>query len=299
MNTQLTCVGIPAAWINGWLAGVGATVLDSRIRLHWFTDSNCAVLSAHDVDPLEVLVASWPSQELLASLPIAEHWKDAGKLGRQVTVESFSKRTRATRTHPQSWALSSTMTDLCVDKNNNVQPAPFNPPAPKGLTLHDRLIGTHHHVRDPSQQRIRASLMGEAVRAQVNGLGFDQSRLGSQADTTKRWTDPVLEVMAFFGLALLPMRGRGYGGRLARSDPGGARQRGWRITAGNGGGPRFTWPAWSHPLDADGIDALLDVWSPARRSQWPLVGVHAAWRTVEFRSDNPADPTRGFGAERL
>ena len=30
--------GLPAEWINGWLAAVGATVLDARIRLHWMTD---------------------------------------------------------------------------------------------------------------------------------------------------------------------------------------------------------------------------------------------------------------------
>ena len=27
--TQLTCPGLPADWINGWLAAVGATVLDT------------------------------------------------------------------------------------------------------------------------------------------------------------------------------------------------------------------------------------------------------------------------------
>ena len=32
---RVTCPGLPASWINGWLAAVGATVLDSRIRLHW------------------------------------------------------------------------------------------------------------------------------------------------------------------------------------------------------------------------------------------------------------------------
>ena len=45
--TQVPCPGLPADWINGWLAAVGATVLDARIRLHWTTEGTpLAVLSA-------------------------------------------------------------------------------------------------------------------------------------------------------------------------------------------------------------------------------------------------------------
>lgn len=299
MTKEVACIGIPAAWLNGWLAAVGATVLDNRIRLHWSTKSNRAVLSALDVDPLDALVASWPSQKLLASLPIARHREGAGELGQNVTVETFSKRVRATRSHPQSWALSSIMTDLYVDESSVLKPAPFNPPAPKGLTLHDRLVGAHNYVQHPSRQRIFASLMGEAIREQVNGLGFDQARLGSQADETKRWTDPILEVMAFFGLALLPMRGSGSEGRMTHSKLANARQRGWRAVADTSGGPEFTWPAWNHPIDVDGIDALLDVWNPAAKHRWPSLAIHAAWKTVQFHPDNKMDPTRGFGSERL
>ena len=36
--TEMTCPGLPGGWINGWLAAVGATVLDDRVRLHWTTD---------------------------------------------------------------------------------------------------------------------------------------------------------------------------------------------------------------------------------------------------------------------
>ena len=36
--TRVTCPGVPASWINGWLAAVGATMLDSRIRLQWTAD---------------------------------------------------------------------------------------------------------------------------------------------------------------------------------------------------------------------------------------------------------------------
>ena len=57
--TGVTCPGLPAHWTNGWMAAVGATVLDSRIRLH-------------EIDPVAALVASWPDRSLLTDLPIAE-----------------------------------------------------------------------------------------------------------------------------------------------------------------------------------------------------------------------------------
>ncbi len=86
--TQVTCPGLPAEWINGWLAAVGATVLDARIRLHWMTDGvPLAVLSSAEIDPVDALVESWPDIALLSDLPIAENWKGAGKVGRKVPVE--------------------------------------------------------------------------------------------------------------------------------------------------------------------------------------------------------------------
>ena len=125
--TQLTCPGLPADWINGWLAAVGATVLDTRLRLHWTTDgAPLAVLSAAEIDPVDALCESWPDRAQLSDMPIAEKWKGAGELRRKVPVEAFVTRARAVRGHPCSWTLSSTMTDLSVDENGEVAHAPFD-----------------------------------------------------------------------------------------------------------------------------------------------------------------------------
>ena len=299
MSAQVVCPGIPAGWLNGWLAAVGATVLDARIRLHWTSPGNVAVLSSTGLDPLDVLAESWPDDALLCDLPIAEHWRQAGVVGRKVPVDSFATRAREARDHPLSWSLSSTMTDLCVDRNGEVAHAPLDPAGPGTVKwLHHRLMKVHRHVADLSPEAIGASLAGEAERVKDNGLGFDSARLGSLADKTDPWIDPVVEVLAFFGLAVLPMRGRGSDGRLDRSAFGDERQRGWVKMAGNRR-RRFTWPAWNHPLDAYGIDALLDVWKPAKRALWPLHGVHAGWGTVSFEPKDRADTTRAFGSERL
>ncbi len=296
---QLTCHGLPAAWINGWLAAVGATVLDTRLRLHWTTDgAPLAVLSAAVIDPVDALCGSWPDGALLSDLPIAEEWKGAGLVRRRVPVEAFVTRARAARGHPCSWTLSSTVTDLSVDENGEVAHAPFDPAGPGTIKwLHHRLMKLHEKV-EPSAARVRASLAGQAIRVKGNGLGFDQTRLGSLSDATSKWIDPVLEELAFFGLAILPVRGCGADRRLDCYTDVGERQRGWRKTPGS---PqrRFHWPAWRQPLDSAGIDALMDAWNPESRATWPRVGVHAGWRSVRFEPRGSADTTRAFGAERF
>lgn len=298
--TEMTCPGWRASWVNAWLAAVGATVLDERIRLHWTTDAEpLAVLSSGAGDPVATLLESWPDAEALSHLPIAEDWQGADRLQRKVPVEAFMARARAARSHQHSWTLSSTMTDLAVDRDGEVTHAPFDPAGPGTIKwLHHRLLKVHGHLNDPVE-RLRESLAGEADRVKDNGLGFDQTRLGSLQDATDPWVDPVVEVLAFFGLALLPVRGRGADGRLDRSADVSARQRGWREVNGSREWRTFHWPAWSQPLDRDGIDALLDAWNPERQARWARLGVHAAWRSVLYESRGSSDSTRAIGAVRL
>ena len=294
----VNCPGLPADWVNGWLAAVGATVLDSRIRLHWRADTPIAVLSVKEGDPVAVLTAAWPDTALLQDLPIAEHWgSDTGTLRRKVPVDAFVERVRAARGHRHAWTLSSTMTDLCVDEKGEVAHSSFDPAGPGTIKwLHHRLLKVHKQV-EPSHERIMESLAGRAIRIKDNGLGFDHTRLGAQADDAGKWVDPVVEVFAFFGLAILPVRGRGSDQRRDRSR---AReiQRGWLTVSGNRE-RRFVWPAWHQPLDRAGIDALMDVWKPLSRASWSRMGVHAAWKSVQFRPKGSADSTRAFGSEPL
>ena len=297
---EVTCPGLPADWINAWLAAVGATVLDSRLRLRWSTDGAAvAILSAAEVDPVECLVESWPDQAMLSDLPIAREWRGAGDLPRKVPVEEFTVRARVARGHRQAWTLSSTLTDLSVDQKGEAAHAPFDPAGPGTIKwLHHRLLKVHQHV-ELSTARISDSLTGQADRVNDNGLGFDLTRLGSQSDETSKWVDPVVEVLAFFGLAVLPVRGRGVDRRLDPSADAGERQRGWWRAPGKRAPSCFRWPAWCQPLDRAGIDALLDVWKPEGRTSWAQLGVHAGWRSVSFQRRVSADTTRGFGSEPL
>lgn len=297
--TEVTCPGWRASWVNAWLAAVGATVLDQRIRLHWTTDAEpVAVLSSDGCDPVAALLESWPDAEALSDLPIAEEWRETVRLQRKVSVEAFMARAQAARSHRHSWTLSSTMTDLAVHRDGEVEHAPFDPSGTGPMKwLHYRLLRVHRPLDDES--RIHGSLAGDADRIQASGLGFDQTRLGSLQDATDPWVDPVVEVLAFFGLAPLPVRGRGADERLGRSTDASARQRGWREVDRSRQRRSFHWPAWSQPLDRDGIDALLDAWNPERKGGWARVGVHAGWRSVQYESRGSSDRTRAIGAERL
>ena len=298
---EVTCPGLPASWLNAWLAAVGATVLDSRIRLRWTTDTSpTAVLSAKEIDPVAALAGSWPDNDELADMPIAERWDGTPLLPRKVSVNAFAARARATRGHGRSWTLSSTMTDLDVDTNGEVAHAPLDPAGPGTIKwMHHRLLKVHGQV-EPSAECLLESFMGRATRVNDNGLGFDLSRMGSQSDASGMAVDPVIEVLAFFGLALLPVRGSGIDRSTGSSTSyPAAIQRGWRRIPGRRQERRFTWPVWTHTLDHAGVDALLDVWKPPDRRRWQRIGVHAAWRSVRFQPRASADATRAFGSERL
>ena len=305
MSGRVVCRGLPGSWVNGWLAGIGATVLCPEIRLAWTEDRTPrAALSSTQGDPTELLAAAWPTRAALEELPLAEEWGHTPRVQRRVSIESFSARVRAARAHPASWTLSSTMTDLHVTADGEVAHAPFDPAGP-GPTkwLHHRLVRVHRQVRrsadwpGPSPGRLARSLQGTARRVPGSGLGFDITRLASQADETVKRIEPVVEVLAFFGLALFPLRGAGTDARLRRAVQSSAIQRGWNRE-NDRRELRFSWPAWRASLDAAGIDALLDLWSPDR-SSWTLLGIHAAWRSLQYQPRGTADPTRGFGSERL
>ncbi len=299
---HVSCIGLPADWINGWLAAVGATVLDSRIRLGWTSEPTpIAVLSADDNDPISLLEAAWPDADALDSMPLASEWQPDNPLERKVHVDALVARTRAARGDPQSWTISSTLTDLHVDKNGEVAHAPFDAAGPGPIKwLHHRILKLQKALSQSSRDRLMDSLAGRAARVKDNGLGFDLTRLGSQSDEHGKFVDPVVEILAFFGLALLPVRGNGTDERLGRASGVSPLQRGWRMVEVEDAldkrrERRFLWPAWSQPLEHHGIDALLDVWNPEARSTWHRLGVHAAWKIVPRRSSG--DYTCAFGSE--
>ena len=186
-----------------------------------------AVLSVEGTDdPLDAVIASWPSEERLAAMPLISDWPGEGGK-RHVSVDAFNGTARTICSSADAWVLSSTVTDLQVDVHGMVGHAPFHPPGPKPSShVGQRLPRVHREVQRPAEQ-IPLTLAGGGARVVANGLGFDLTRVTTQADRSEKTVDPVIEVLAFFGLALLPVRGAGIDQRMhgARS-VGTIRQRG-------------------------------------------------------------------------
>lgn len=307
------CPGLPAEWINGWLAAVGTTFLDPEMRLSWTSDpSPIAVLHHPYNDPKTAVAEAWPNSRRLNKMPLARDHQGCAPLERQVPVEAFVERVSASRGHPDAWTLTSSLTDLALN-SGKVAHAPFDPAGPGPIKwLHHRLVKVNGHIPhdDPAGlvKAVADALAGLSVPVADNGLGFDITRIPDRASESggSIRVEPVIEVLAFFGLALLPVRGDGVRRRQER-----ARQRGHGI-----GGRRegvFVWPAWSQPLDRWGIDALMDLWYQTwalrktgdglrwrtSSSEWSKLGVHAGWETQPYRPTANADSTRGFGSSRI
>ena len=307
------CPGLPAEWINGWLAAVGITVIVPKIKLSWTQGASpIAVLHHPDSDPKVTVSRAWPTRDRIEQMPLAREYKDCAARERQVPVEVFAERVGASRGHPDAWTLTSTLTDLAIEAGK-ASHAPFDPAGPGTIKwLHHRLLKVHSHIPhdDPAgiDSVVTEALDGLSIPVSDNGLGVDISRLPDRAHDGggNIMVEPVVEVLAFFGLAMLPVRGDGINRRQER-----VRQRGHGI-----GGRRegvFVWPAWGQPLDRWGIDALLDSWhkslKPRRaadgsfrggtRADWDRFGVHAAWETRPYRPTASADSTRGFSSERI
>lgn len=311
MMRELECPGFAAEWLNGWLAAVGLLVLEPRLRLRWTEGvSPAAVISCAESEPLSLALGAWPDADRLDRMPIERN--GIPRLDRKVSVEDFRARAELARDHSDGWTLSSTLTDLRVDRRDGtLWHAPLDPSSsgPAG-TLHDRLVRTYRLVTTPDEM-LPASLAGTGRRVAANGLGFDARRIAGPADDSTPLTDPVIEVLAFFGLRLLPARGTGIEvAATERADPDASRQRCWQTPReGTNRGQRMHWPAWSHPLDLWGVDALLDSWSrivaassDARRlsrAALKRLRIHAGWRTVAYQWKGSSDTTRGFASEEI
>lgn len=280
--SERTCNGLPADWLNGWLAAVGATVLVDGMRLRWAgSGSPVAVLSLPgDADPLDAISATWPSLADMAAWPIADIAPDGGVLPLNPTVEQWRARVAAARTGNDSWMLSSLFTDLVFNHHDRVWSVGrgvLHPPAPTGRTMHHRL--SHLSRTAVDRGGIARSLDGIGERSGGQGLGFDLGRVGSLADSSSQSVDPVVEILAFHGLALLPLRG---------SESGYLRQRGVSPQRS------VSWSAWSRPLDRWAIDALLD-----RAESWPPdIDELGRWSSISFEAQSSMDPTRGHGSKR-
>lgn len=283
--TARTCPGLPADWLNGWLAALGALTRAPALHLRWSDDPvPLAVLVAPgDDDPADLIEAAWPTEAEVAALPIARHLDGQPELTLNPDVPTWIERARLARTDPAGWTLSSLHTDLTWDakaRDHVIERGQLHTPMPgRDNTLHDRV---RKLVDLSSPNRIPSTLDGAAQRVSNYGLGFDVSRISSMADKAGQLVDPAIEILAMWGLSLLPSRGDGVW----------RHQRGWTTK----GSDRFTWFTWDSELDRAAVDALLDV---AHAGSGAPVGLTGAWECVPYEARGGSDVTRGFGSRRV
>ena len=304
--------GFPASWLNGWFAAIGATYLVPDMRLAWLEGpAPTAVFELETGDPASRIAGALPTIEHLGHLAIARTRPDARELPRKATLDDFQSRAHlvqggAVRSGDVSLEIS--ITDLYDLDRDEVPHAPFDPAAPKGVTLYERVVSCRASIDDLGDRStvVGASLQGRGRRVQANGLGFDYHRSADSVHgDSKVYVDPVVEMLAFFGLHLFPFRGSA----LPKQQP---RQRGFS------GRPSlrhaFRWPCWRDPLDVWAIDALLDRFhatvaipadagSSGRARQAAAIrrqlGVHAVFGSVYRKAHGQADSYRAFASERL
>lgn len=297
MSEPVVAPGLTADWLNAWLAALGITILVPGMRLSW-TDDVVPVAQFHHADAgtigaiASVIAIAFPDEATLNDLAIApSHLWSAVPFARKVTPEAYADRANLDRLGYSG--LGSVVTDLvAANSDGSMQTSAFYAAGPGTVgSIFDRVFACRAAIADP-RDGIAKTLWGTAARIDKFGLGFDYRRITSPTDPNGgNWIDPVVEVLAFFGLLYLPVRGLGSLDAKRRSVT-----RGWSKSAGRTGA--FTWPAWHPPLDAAGVDAALDVFWASDGKAPAVNWVQSQFESVPYRPLATADPTRGYGARR-
>ena len=292
MTEAFHAPGLTADWLNAWLAAIGITALLPEVTLRWTDDPlPVAVFDAAEETPLaERIWVAIPDEAQLRMLAITRTLEGYPEFPRKVDANAFHARAvlaRATR----DFSLAASVTDLKAEfkPEEGLPHAPFDPPAPKGVTLWERVVSCRKALDEAGSASVEETLVGQARRVPINGLGFDAHRLVAGVQPASMSVDPVVESLAFYGLSLFPMRGDGRD----------VRQRGWMR--GSKGKKSFVWPVWKNPLDRWAIDALID--------QIPLSlgdrGIAARWgitdwfRSVAYEPKGSLDSKRAYFSQRF
>lgn len=285
--------GLPADWLNAWLAAIGVTVLVSDARLGWTDDpvprARFSVPDGHD---LATLIAN--------ALPTTTRIEEMAFAGLNQSVSPDDYHDAAQRARESSDdTLAVVVTDLAGSASGEaLVKGNFNVGMEGKESLDRRLLRCRRDLPDgEALTRLAAdTLDGRGRRTNANGLGFDYRRLaGPVPEEALRTADPLIECLCFFGTTLFHTRGNGH--RL--------HQRGWpdRATRRHG----FLWPTWRPALDRWAIDGLLDLayaafkngaGRPTRLADLGHWGLNGLYGSVPFEKAGRS-VTKGYAAERL
>lgn len=269
--------GLPADWLNAWLAAIGCTVLVPGLRLSW-TD---------DEVPLAVLHGEFPTEEaLLEAVGTAAEAIDYSHLavtdGLSRTPAIAEYRERCERARATGDPTIGLLSDLIDDRERAAAGAFYVPGPGPASTLTKRFATLANRLQEPVGEQVVHAILGTADRIAWYGMGFDYSKVTIATDPVAKENLVVagVELLAFAGLRLFPHRGDGQR----------AYTRGW--TGGVSRRGAFQWPVWAAVCDAAAIDAMLDRFYSGRRSLGPSV----AFEVVPYMPTGSSDNTRGYAS---
>lgn len=320
------CPGLPASWPNAWLAALGATVLTPDLRLSWTDKAEpVAVLRHPTAPPADAIVSAWPTCDRIQSMPLHEMQTLMPKTQAGAPSEKFVEASAFRQVLQPPLAAAPDDHSVCAfftDQSTHDQEhertrrkacaqSPFFQHGTRGKgTVYDRLVKVIDEMDKKrtsaglsTKDFLQGTLNGTPRLVACNGLGFDARRhaKNNRPGTEGMMVDPVVEILAFWGLALLPLRGDGNHTRDGRPNQ--------KCQSSD---RRLLYPAWrqEQPLDRWGVAALLTHWEheTSRRGpdQPPLseaarrrLGVTAAWHAEVLRPDSGKDTTRGLSSTRI
>jgi len=287
---DVSAPGLAGDYLSAWLAALGVTVLVDGTRLRW-TEERVPLARftpPEGADLADAVAEALPSVAHLDSMAIANP-DDDRRFPRNVDIRQYAAAAQIAR-RARDFSLAASITDLVrKPRDGNLPHGRFDPGAEHGTTLWNRLRACRAHLEHGQSlpAAVRATLAGVALRVGVNGLGFDYRRIPSGSQSGGPHVDPVLECLAFYGLAFLPTRGDG-GAR--------AWTRGWTAVADRP--QRFCWPTWSMPLDRWAIDALFGELFASDVERWRGLGlgVTGMYEARAFRRTGDMAQTAGFAS---
>ncbi|GIU85190.1 MAG: hypothetical protein KatS3mg008_1965 [Acidimicrobiales bacterium] len=291
--TTVEAPGLPADWFNGWLAAIGVTVMAEGVKLSWSEDPVPHALF-HVPEGLrleERLATRLSDREWIDSDPIARHLDGYPEFPRKVSLETYRARAKLER-EQKTGTLAASVSDTNPDADPaDLEHGPLDVPMPRGETLWERAKRCQESLsRFPDLVgRVRQTLLGEAERLPLAGLGFDAKRTPSGVlEASSPHVDPVVELMCFAALRLFPAHtgARGRGGVLGRGWTGSSRRQG-----------SFIYVTWRIPLDCWGIDAFLDVvWSTRERltRRFGRFLSPVKFEVVPYKTSGSSDVTSAF-----
>jgi len=220
---------------------------------------------------------------LAEALPTAQSLESSAIAGMDRKVGLAEYVERAERARPRDLSLTSTVTDLVADVSTEVAHAPFDPAGPGTVKgQYARVVRCRETLGESPAETadaITRSMNGRCERTTLFGLGFDYRRMIDGVQPTgKMRVDAVVEVLAFCGLSLFPVRGDG---------------RKWPIQRGWARG-QFRWWAWHPPLDRWSIDALLDLVATRPVS----TAVIASYDLVRYKKKSQSEYAAAYASKR-